>query len=146
MIKEIDSDDNGNRIEYSQIKTINGIKREINLYLVGKKKRLLGTIFKRKGSTTFILKVIRKRSKHLFLKNRSYGFNYKLMAKCIEANVTLISFVDEIDIFEFPIDLILNKGQFLHFLEQGFEKQIFLPLKEMEKHRVNKNHKILFND
>jgi hypothetical protein len=77
----------------------------------------------------------RDRSKHLFRKNNSYGFNeYLIRASKTFDNVKLI---DDTGTYVFPKTTILEKGSYLFFKQQGFEKQLFLQLDEIEKFKVN---------
>lgn len=77
----------------------------------------------------------RDRSKHLFRKNNSYGFNEYL----IRASKTFdtIKLIDDVGTYIFPKTTILEKGSYLFFKQQGFEKQLFLQLDEIEKFKVN---------
>jgi len=77
----------------------------------------------------------RNRSKHLFRKNNSYGFNEFL----IRASKTFdkVKLIDDLGTYLFPKTEILEKGKYLFFKEQGFEKQLFLQLEEINKFKVN---------
>jgi hypothetical protein len=72
------------------------------------------------------LAVNRDREKHLFRKNNSYGFNHYILANAKKFDKIKLS--DNYGTWLIPIKLILEKGSFLHFDIQGFERQIFLPL------------------
>jgi hypothetical protein len=72
------------------------------------------------------LAVNRVRSKHLFRKNSSYGFNHYILLNAKKFDKIKLS--DDIGTWLIPIKLILEKGSFLHFNKDGFELQIFLPL------------------
>lgn len=87
------------------------------------KSRLVGTIDR--ASET--LKIRRDRSKHLFLKNRSYGFNHVILKNAKLFNKVHIS--DKESKWLVTKDYILEKGEFLHFINNGgFELQIFVKL------------------
>jgi hypothetical protein len=87
------------------------------------KSRLVGTIDR--ASDT--LKIRRDRSKHLFLKNRSYGFNHIILKNAKLFNKVHIS--DKESKWLVTKDYILEKGEFLHFINNGgFELQIFVKL------------------
>ena len=77
-----------------------------------------------------ILEIKRNREKHLFRKNKSYGFNEHV----IKTGKTFdkIQLSDEQNTYLFQKELILTKGSYLHFKDLGFERQLFLPLSEME--------------
>ena len=87
-----------------------------------KRKREIGVInFKEK-----YLSVNRIRDKHLFRKNNSYGFNHYILSNAKKFDKIMLS--DDYGTWLIPIKLILEKGSFLHFNNEGFELQIFLPL------------------
>ena len=67
-------------------------------------------------------------------KNNSYGFNEHL----IKTGKTFdkIKLIDDGGTYVFPKSEILEKGKYLFFKEQGFEKQLFLPLEEINKFKV----------
>lgn len=77
-----------------------------------------------------ILEIKRNREKHLFRKNKSYGFNEHV----VKTGKTFdkIQLSDEQNTYLFQKELILTKGSYLHFKDLGFERQLFLPLSEME--------------
>lgn len=68
----------------------------------------------------------RKREKHLHKKSNSYGFNYEMIKRSIKLDTVCLT--DEYGVYKFPKQLILDEGKFLTFKQQGFERQIFLPL------------------
>lgn len=72
------------------------------------------------------LAVSRVRSKHLFRKNSSYGFNHYILLNAKKFDKIRLS--DDVGTWLIPIKLILEKGSFLHFNKDGFELQIFLPI------------------
>jgi len=76
------------------------------------------------------LYIKRSRSKHLFRKNESYGFNHKFLADAKLFDKVRIQ--DESQEWVLPKSYILENGSFLHFKNpQGFELQIFMPLEKM---------------
>jgi len=81
---------------------------------------------------TLLLK--RNKAKHLFKKNNSYGFNEYL----IENGKTFdkIMLADDDAVYLFPKELVKEKGNYLYFKQEGFEKQIFLALDEIKKHQI----------
>jgi len=81
---------------------------------------------------TLLLK--RNKAKHLFKKNNSYGFNEYL----IENGKTFdkIMLADDDAVYLFPKTLVKEKGNYLYFKQEGFEKQIFLALDEIKKHQI----------
>lgn len=87
------------------------------------KSRLIGTI----DRATETLKIKRDRSRHLFLKNRSYGFNHNVLKLSKLFNKIHIS--DKEAKWLVTKEYILEKGEFLHFINNGgFELQIFVKL------------------
>jgi hypothetical protein len=83
---------------------------------------------------TKTLHLQRQRKVHLFLKLKAYGFNYTLIKdKMIEK----ISVRDEFTLWEFSPKYLIEHGQIMNFKNSGgFELQIFLPLKLMDKFKV----------
>jgi len=82
---------------------------------------------------TLLLK--RKRAKHLFRKNNSYGFNEYLIRN--GQTFDKIMLADDDAVYLFPKNLVTEKGSYLYFKQEGFEKQIFLPLDEMKEYQIH---------
>ena len=82
------------------------------------------------------LELIRNRESHLMRKNNSYGFNEYMIreAKLFDD----IELRDDVGTYKFPKSVVLEQGQYLHFKEQGFEKQLFVPLEVIEKFELRK--------
>jgi hypothetical protein len=97
-----------------------------------KKKREIGIIYVSQ-STLFIT---RNREKHLFRKNQSYGFNEYIISKA--TTFEYVRFNDEFISALIPRKVILEKGSYLHFKENGFERQLFLSLEEINKYSTGK--------
>jgi hypothetical protein len=97
-----------------------------------KKKREIGIIYVSQ-STLFIT---RNREKHLFRKNQSYGFNEYIISKATKFEY--VRFNDEFISALIPRKVILEKGSYLHFKENGFERQLFLSLEEINKYSTGK--------
>lgn len=123
-ISQLVPDKNGNKL----ILTVKG-----NVFLKlknEKRKRKLGVI--NRAKKIFIIK--RNRQKHLHRKTNSYGFNHHIISKAKTFDKILLK--DEYGEYQFPISKILDHGKtFLHFMQKGFELQIFLPLEIIELHR-----------
>ena len=117
-------DKNGNKL-------ITTVKGNVILKLVKEKRqRKLGVINRAKR----IFTIKRKRAKHLHRKTNSYGFNHHLISRAKTFDTILLK--DEYGEYTFPVSKILAHGKtFMHFLQQGFELQIFLPLEIIELHR-----------
>lgn len=92
-----------------------------------KKRRRLGII--NKAVKTFYIR--RKRARHLFLKTNSYGFNYKILSEALLFDK--IRLIDDFAEYLIPKKFILEEGKFLFFKSEGFEKQIFITLEQMEQ-------------
>jgi hypothetical protein len=114
-------DEKGNEL---RAKT-NGNVISLYLKLVEKSERLLGIIDKKEK--TFQIK--RNREKHLFKRNKSYGFNHYVLknAKTFDK----IYLLDDINSWIIPVKFILENGSFMQFQQQGFELQIFIPLEKI---------------
>ena len=125
--KAVVSDNCGNEL------VINRVKNNLNLSLKldgENRTREIGYI----SMNTRVFHVSRIRSKHLFLKNNSYGFNHKILADAkLFDNVQL---QDEKECWLVPKDYILKEGKFLHFKKDGFELQIFIELSKLEKFKI----------
>lgn len=94
------------------------------------RKRKLGFIDR--GKKTFSIR--RKRAVHLFRKGNAYGFNHHLLSKAKTFDMIILS--DEFGEYEFPVSKVMQHGKsFMHFKQQGFELQIFLPLEIIENCR-----------
>ena len=126
------SDEQGNLVRCIN----NGSKIALSLKLKeNPKPRKIGSIV----ISTKTLEVKRSRDKHLFRKNNSYGFNYKILkdAKLFDS----VRLSDEQSEWLIPKTFILENGSFLHFKENGgFERQIFVEIDKLD--RFKKEFKI----
>lgn len=91
--------------------------------------RLLGNILPK--ARVFV--VYRNRQKHLFKKNNSYGFNEHILRTATMFDH--VELIDDFGIYKIPRELILSSGTYLDFKSVGYEKQIFLSLDIIEKHK-----------
>lgn len=82
------------------------------------------------------LQIKRNRAKHLFNKNESYGFNEHIIKTGTTFDNVLLN--DEIESWLIPKQYIEENGRYLFFKEQGFEKQLFVSLKEIDKFKTGK--------
>lgn len=90
-----------------------------------KKKRRVGIIdIKRR-----MLSVVRKRQEHTLHKIGAYGFNYKLLKEAKLFDTVLV--IDEQGKYQLTREEIINNGQIMNFVKQGFELQIFYKLSEL---------------
>lgn len=121
MKKILDTDSNGNELIYES--------RVISLRLKGHTRKI-AHITGKKDEWTLVL--TRNRKLHRMLVNNSYGICYDLLIQCRNVGIEKVKIVDEVEEFNMSLNFLLDKGEFLHFLEQGFEKQIFIPLNLMK--------------
>lgn len=106
----------------------------ITLLLKGSKPRRIGRVTR----STNTLEVVRKRDKHLFIKGNAYGFNYSVISK--KSGIDWVSLSDDTGAYwKIPAKFILENGSFLHFLQKGFERQIFLSLEKLEQFKIKDN-------
>jgi hypothetical protein len=121
-------DERGNffRVESVQLMLIRAISLQLALE---EKTRHIGTLYVKDR----ILKVKRTRSRHLFRKNNSYGFNEHIIRTGILFDRVILN--DEFGVFEIPREVILEKGTYLDFKQIGFEKQIFLALEIIQQYK-----------
>jgi hypothetical protein len=121
------SDSAGNKI----IASNNGDRIKVLLKLNTElKSRLLGYVNIKSKS----IKIIRKKEVHLLYKNNSYGFNHTLLADAKMFNKILLK--DEFNSWSIPTQFILDNGKFLFFKEQGFEKQIFVSIEQLNQFKT----------
>lgn len=111
----------------------------LKLKAEGNKKRKVGVITK----STHTMQVKRNREKHLFIKTMSWGFNdYILRRTELFDKIWLVdNWGDE---WVIPVPFILENGHYFYFLKQGFEKQVFIKLEEIEQFKVKKEEKRRF--
>jgi len=103
----------------------------ITLHLKGKK---AGRNIGRVRLADRVLEVSRKRDKHLMLKANAYGFNEYVLREA--KRFDKIELTDEYGTYLFSRQLVLDMGKYLHFKEEGFEKQIFLSLNIITNHKI----------
>ena len=114
---------------YFLVKTPSANIIVVNLFLASEKKsRELGMVLVKER----VMRIRRTRAKHLLRKNQSYGFNEHLIktAKKFD-NIHLIE--EDGSEYMFPRTLVLEKGSYLHFKSEGFEKQLFVPLSDINQ-------------
>lgn len=99
------------------------------IYLKLARESQLRKLGKVKGDTFFCMRI---RDKHLFRKNESYGFNINIIE---QLGVDFIELYEDSGVFKFPVDVLRQFGDYLHFKDEGFERQLFLPLLVIDKYR-----------
>lgn len=107
-----------------------------NVYLIlfkSGQQRLLGTI----NNNTRTIHVTRNREKHLFRKSDSYGFNENLMKLTNSFDYILLK--DNYGQYRFHKNIVIKYGEYMNFKQQGFELQLFLPLKKIQEYKVGES-------
>ena len=110
---------------------------EIRLTLPNQKPRNIGW-FSDSGDTFHCQ---RNPAKHLHYKSESYGFNYELLRDGMFVWVFVHLPFNELLVTS--RNYILQRGSFLHFKNEGFERQIFLPLTEFGIDKARETEKVL---
>jgi len=109
-------------------------REEDNLYLLLQSEvvpRKLGEI----DSYNKTLTTYREYDKHLFRKTNSFGFNSNLLETATLFNKIILN-TDRDEAFVIPVSYILENGEYLFFRQQGFEKQIFIKLEQINKFKI----------
>lgn len=103
----------------------------VKLKLKNMKPRMIGTVTK----STRTIEMKRKRDKHLHFKTNSYGFNDYILRE--QTSFDWVRLSDDLgNHWKIPVSYILEKGEYLFFKQQGFEKQRFVSLENLEQFRV----------
>lgn len=123
------SDKEGN---YFLVKQRSKNTLSVHLYLSKESKsRELGVVNEDKKVFT----IRRDPNKHIFKKNQSYGFNeYVIKTAKKFDQIHLIE--DGGDEYLFPKSLVMELGSYLHFKSEGFERQIFVTLKNLAPYKI----------
>ncbi len=103
----------------------------LTLKLKGDKPRKIGVVTK--STKTIVIK--RKKSIHLFRKMNAYGFNRYVLENAFTFDTIRLS-DDTGGQWKIPVNYILENGRFLQFKSEGFEKQQFVSLEELDKFKV----------
>lgn len=77
---------------------------------------------------------VTRESEHLLRKANAYGFNYQIISMFRKYRNVLLTAPE--GNFLIPMDEILTYGSFLWFKEQGFERQIFFTLEQINPFRI----------
>lgn len=123
-------DEGGNKLQIKQ----NDKLIILTLLLKGDKPRRIGAVTK----STRTLTIKRKSSVHIFRKmslRGGYGFCFYVLNN--QTTVDKVNLSDDTGVhWEIPVKDILEKGSFLHFKQQNFEKQIFLSLEQLDEYII----------
>lgn len=104
----------------------------IHLYLNKEaKSRELGVV----DTSTRVFKTVRNPDKHLFRKNNAYGFNEHMIKTAKKFDFVHLVEQDGNE-YLFPKSLIEEKGSYLHFKSEGFERQLFLTIYDLQPFKV----------
>jgi hypothetical protein len=97
------------------------------------KQREIGVVY----TVSKVFHIRRNPEKHIFKKNQSYGFNeYVIKTAKKFDKIHLLEEGENGNQYLFPKDFVLEKGSYLHFKNEGFEKQLFVTLKDLEPYKV----------
>jgi len=117
-------DEGGNKLQIKQ----NDKLIILTLLLKDDKPRRIGTVTK----STRTIEMKRKRATHLFRKGNAYGFCHYVLNN--QTTIDWVRLSDDTEThWKIPVKFILDNGRFLFFKEQGFEKQLFVSLEELEQ-------------
>ena len=110
-------------------------QRYIDLYLKlinEKYRRHIGSI----NVNNAQLHIHRSKKKHLLNKANAYGFNYYVLSEGTTFE-DVVSHEEETEkIFKVNKKFLLSSAFFLHFKEQGFERQVFISREWLEHYEV----------
>ena len=105
----------GNQIEIS-------IEGSIHLSLNGRRV-FIGNVFRRNGKMVYSKSV---QKKNVFRKFDAWGLNHAVV-KLLPDEAEIVLTSDEPKIYRTTKEMVLVRGEFLHFLENNCELQIFMP-------------------
>ena len=88
-----------------------------------KRRRGIGQLIKKSGKTHYLKKV---REEHRFRKTDSWGIHWEVMNKLDEESY--IGVRTELGIYRIKVSEAKEKGEFLWFKNEGFERQFFIPV------------------
>lgn len=75
-----------------------------------------------------------RQPEHLHRKSNSYGFNHELIKTSVSSTHILLTCPE--GVFKIPLKFIEDNGNYLFFKQQGFEKQLFLPVELLADFKV----------
>lgn len=92
-------------------------------------RRTLGVIDKHSR----VMTVRRKRAAHLHKKSNSYGFNHYVLTNA--KTFDRVEIVDDFGMYVVPVDVLLSNGKILYFKQNGFERQVFVPIETIQQYQ-----------
>jgi hypothetical protein len=123
----------GNRLIIERTKFHSQLYIDLYLKLPAEKyRRSIGRI----SVTNNQLHLHRSRNKHLLNKANAYGFNHYILSEGTTFEDVVIHEEETSRIYMVSKKFMLSSGMFLHFKEQGFERQIFLTREWLEHYEV----------
>lgn len=123
----------GNRIIIERSKFHSQQYIELYIKLPSEKfRRSIGLIYVNDAQ----LHLHRSKNKHLLIKANSYGINHYVLSNGTTFEDVVIHEEETSKIFMVNKKFLLSSGIFLHFKEQGFERQIFINREWLEHYEV----------
>lgn len=90
------------------------------------------------STRTFHIK--RNRAEHLLVNANAYGFNEYVITN--QTSFDVVNLSDDQEHWKIPVEIIKEKGSYLWFKEQGFEKQLFLSLEQLAPYKIEPKYRL----
>jgi hypothetical protein len=97
------------------------------------RQRKIGVVTK----STKTIYIRRVRVEHLFRQINGYGFCDYILRN--QTSFDTVDLFDGIEHWKIPLKFIIDSGKILNFAQQGFERQIFVTLEQIEKFKILQN-------
>jgi hypothetical protein len=105
---------------------------EVILYIHAEKKnKTIGRL----DAKDRIIYLKREKAKHLHFISQSYGFNHMLLTEGLVFDT--IQLTDDNGTYKFDKSVISENGTFIFFKQQGFERQLFVPIITIQKYSIH---------
>ena len=118
-------DTNGNKIYLSATEKILIKLKE------REERRVIALVKKNKAGEDYV--EIEKKEKHIFHKNNSRWFNYELISNLPKDMDVVVKRAEYGRYYKMKAWDMLENGNFLHFLLNGYERQYFVPMECFEE-------------
>lgn len=118
-------DTNGNKIYLSATE-------KILIKLKEREERRVIALVKKDKEGKDYLEIVKK-EKHIFAKNNSRWFNYELISNLPKDMDVVVKRAEYGRYYKIKAGNMLENGNFLHFLLNGYEKQYFVPINCFEE-------------
>ncbi len=112
------NDDAGNSLSLEGEKIFLSTKKE---------RRMIGELIDSKGMRAYRKKVTRN---HIFNQNDSWGICYAVLDFLEDEDVIALFYIAQKKCYSLTKAQVLEKGSFLWFKKEGFERQLFIPRSE----------------